>query len=53
MTLIAPPADRPTGYERCFYLVDFDGTRLWLPEASYKGYDEDTEKDVWEVFHEP
>lgn len=39
--------DRPTGYESVYYLIDFNGARLWIPRATYVGEDLRTNRDIW------
>lgn len=41
--------DRPTGYESCFYLVDFTTEKLWIPKKCFLGEDENG-KERWETY---
>ncbi len=40
--------ERPTGYEPCVYLIDFGGTKVWVEDSSYAGYNERKDQDIFE-----
>lgn len=41
--------EKPTGFEPCYFLIDFDGVKLWLPDSMYFG-DDGNGNEIWRFY---